>query len=481
MTNSEYQASLDHTGYQSPFSWRYGSEAMRALWSERHKRVLWRQLWAALARAQAEAGLVTHAQADELAAHVEHVDFARAAAIEAEIHHDLMAEVRAFAEQCPIGGGIIHLGATSADIEDNADALRLRGALGLLEARLNPLLRRFAVLIEAQADQVCMAYTHLQPAEPTTVGYRLALYAQDLLEDWQALCAARDGVRGKGFKGAVGTRASYAELLAGTGVSPAQLEAAVLAPFGLAAFPVTGQTYPRRQDYAIVSMLAGLAGTLYRFAFDLRLLQSPLAGEWREPFGRHQVGSSAMPFKRNPINSEKLDSLGRLVESLVSTAWGNMAHSLLERTLDDSANRRELLPTVFLAVEEMLITAERLVGGLVFDADAMARNVARFGTFAATERLLMAVVRAGADRQSAHEHLREHSLAAWEAVRAGLPNPLSERLTAEPFFLNHLSAEAIRLSLDASAYVGDAPDRARACAGRITALLDGHAHGAASA
>lgn len=434
---------------------------MRALWSETHKRRLWRRLWVELARAEHSAGLVTPEQVADLEAHAEQIDVERAEQIEANIHHDLMAEVQAFAEQCPVGGGIIHLGATSADIEDNVDALRIREGLALIEQQTRDLLRAFRDKIAALADHPIMAYTHIQPAEPTTMGYRLALYAQDLHEDHKALAQLRQAIRGKGFKGAVGTRASYAELLKVTSMTPADLEARIMAAIDLPAFPIAGQTYPRKQDWQVVSALAGLAATLYKFAFDLRLLQSPVIDEWHEPFGRQQVGSSAMPFKRNPINAEKMNSLGRLVASLVSVAWENAGHSLLERTLDDSANRREMLPIAFLAADEMLRVALRLVGGLVIDERAAARNLARFGTFAAVERVLMAAVKAGADRQQMHEHLRERSLAAWRAMSEDEPNPLLESLATSPALLSYLPADEIRALLDASDYVGDAPERAR--------------------
>jgi adenylosuccinate lyase len=343
---------FDHETFISPLTWRYGTEEMRRLWSEVHKHRLWRRTWVALAEAQSELGLVTPEQVADLRTHVDEVDLDRTLQIEAEIKHDLMAEVRAFAEQCPLGGGVIHLGATSMDIEDNADALRIRESLDLLLGRLRTLLTHLAERIEAQADHACMGYTHLQPAEPTTVGYRLAQYGLDLLIDLQELQRVRDGVRGKGFKGATGTSASYTQLL----TSPAQagkpakdLEVRVMSKLALEAFPVATQIYPRKQDWLVLNALAGLAGSLYRFAFDLRVLQSQLFGEWSEPFGSGQVGSSAMPFKRNPIAAENLDSLARLVATLPRVAWDNAAHSLLERTLDDKANRRMILPPVLLA------------------------------------------------------------------------------------------------------------------------------------
>ncbi|RME09011.1 MAG: adenylosuccinate lyase, partial [Ardenticatenia bacterium] len=307
---------FSHRTFISPFTWRYGSPEMRAIWSEVEKRRLWRRIWVALAEAQAAAGLVTAEQVADLRAHMDEIDIERAHEIEAEIHHDLMAEVRTFAEQCPVGGGIIHLGATSMDIEDNADALRIRRALDLLIERVRGLLTTLADLIEREADHVCMGFTHLQPAEPTTVGYRLANYAQDLLSDYELLQQVRASIRGKGFKGAVGTAASYAELLAGTGMTPREMERRVMEALGLEPFLIAHQTYPRRQDWLVLNALAGVAMTLYRLAFDVRLLQSPPFGEWREPFGKKQVGSSAMPFKRNPINAEKMDSIGRYLAQL---------------------------------------------------------------------------------------------------------------------------------------------------------------------
>ena len=457
--------SFEH--FVSPFGWRYGSDAMRSLWSEAHKRRLWRRVWVALAEAQAEVGLVTPAQVDDLRAHADQIDIARAHQIEAEIHHDVMAEIKTFAEQCPVGGGIIHLGATSADIQDNADALLLRQALTLVLERLAEVLTALADQIERWAGTPCMGFTHLQPAEPTTVGYRLAQYAQDLLLDWEELARLRAEVRGKGFKGAVGTSASYAQLLAGSGISPADMEARVMARLGLEAYPVSTQTYPRKQDWRVLNGLAGLAASLYRMAFDLRLLQSPPLGEWHEPFGAKQVGSSAMPFKRNPINAENIDSLARLMAALPRVVWDNAAHSLLERTLDDSANRRVVLPQAFLAADELLRRAGRILRGLRVNEAAVARNLATYGVFAATERLLMALVRAGADRQAMHERIREHSMAAWAALQSGEPNPLVERLCADPEITRYLPPDRARELLDARAHIGDAPARAQEMAQRV--------------
>ena len=458
---------FDHETYLSPLTWRYGSEEMRSIWSEVHRRRLWRRIWVALAKAQQEAGLVTPEQVADLEAHQDQVDIERATQLERELHHDLMAELRTFAEQCAVGGPILHLGATSEDVKDNGDVLRIRESLALIRQRLVDLLLVLADRIEETADLACIGYTHLQPAEPTTVGYRLAQYGQDLLADLGEVDRLLRELRGKGFKGAVGTSASYAQLLADTGWTPADLERRVMELLGLEAYPVATQVAPRKQEWRVLTTLAGIAQSLHRFGFDLRLLQSPAIGEWSEPFGRAQVGSSAMPFKRNPINAENICSLARYVAALPAVAWQNAAESLLERTLDDSANRRLTLPGGFLVTDELLTRAARLVRGLVLDREAVARNLAAHAPFAATERLLMELVKAGADRQRMHELLRQHSMAAWEAVRAGRPNPLADRLAADPRFTAYLPPGRIRALLDAAGYVGDAPERARALAGEI--------------
>jgi len=462
---------FDHETWLSPLTWRYGSDEMRRIWSEAQKRRWLRRFWVALARAQQEAGLVTAAQVADLEAHAEAIDIARAEAIEREIRHDLMAEIRTFAEQCPVGGPIIHLGATSMDVLDNVDALRLQAALDLILRRLAGCLRLLAARIEAEAATPAMAFTHIQPAEPTTVGYRLAQYAQDLLGDWEELRRLRAGVRGKGLKGAVGTSAGYAELLHGTGWTPRRLEQRVLEQLGLEAFPVATQTYPRKQDWLVATALAGLGASLHKFAFDLRLLQSPPFGEWSEPFGEKQVGSSAMPFKRNPIVAENVNSLTRMVAAFPAVAWENAALSLLERTLDDSANRRLWLPEAFLICDEALRRTAALVEGLRVWPGPTARNLAAYGVFAATERVLMAAVKAGGDRQALHEVIREQSLAAWAAVQAGEANPLAAALAADARLTRWLSPEAIGELLDASGHVGDAPERALAMAQQVRAAV----------
>jgi adenylosuccinate lyase len=465
------EQTFGHKSFISPFTWRYGTEQMRRLWSETHKRTVLRSFWVALARAEMQAGIVTAEQVEDLESQRTNIDIARASEIEAEIHHDLMAEIKTYAQQCPIGGSVIHLGATSMDALDNMDAIRLIESMDLIIAQTRTLLQLIADLIIAQKETPCMAFTHIQPAEPTTIGYRLAQYGQDILMDLQELLRVRKNIRGKGLKGAVGTSASYTELLTGTGMSARELESLVMAELGIEAFTAATQVYPRKQDWLIGNALAGLGGSLYKMAFDLRILQSPPMGEWAEPFGSKQVGSSAMPFKRNPIRSEKIDSLARFLAHLPNTLWHNAAHTLLERTLDDSANRREVFPAAFLSLDEILKTAIHIVSGLQFRTVAIERNLRTYGVFAATERLLMELGRRGADRQEMHEVIREHSLIAWDELQSGREPKLGQTLTHDPRVTAVISADEAMALLDASVYVGDAPGRAEEIAQQIRAAL----------
>jgi adenylosuccinate lyase len=453
------QGNYGYDTFLSPFTWRYGSQEMRRLWSEEHKRRLWRRVWVALAEAQHEAGLVSQAELADLKAHQDEVDIARSHEIEAQIGHDKMAEIKAYAGQCPIGGGKIHLGATSADVEDNADVLRIKESLGLIRQRLMNLLDAFATQIERYQDLPAMGYTHLLPAEPTTLGYRLCQYAQDLLMDLQSLDSLLKNLKAKGLKGAVGTSTSYAQLLKHSGMTPAQLEQSVMEKLGLEAMPASTQVYPRKQDFLVLTTLASMAQSLHRFAFDLRVLHAAPFGELSEPFGAKQVGSSAMPFKRNPVTAEKICSLARYLSTLPKVAWDNAALSLLERTLDDSANRRVILPETFLALDEMLICASRIVTGLVVHEENIERNLSAYGVFAATETLLMEMVKAGADRQEMHERIRRHTMAAWEAVQRGEENPLMEGMSNDEAILAFLPAKRVRELLNAINFVGDAPVR----------------------
>lgn len=464
---------LDHERYLSPFSWRYGSDAMRRLWSEAEKRRLMRRVWLALATAQSEAGLVSTAAVDALRATAEDIDIAAAERIEARTRHDVMAEILLWAEQCPEGGPVIHLGATSADITDNVDALRLQASMRLLRDALGGVIARLAARVEEQADHVCLGWTHLQPAAPTTVGYRLAGALQDFLADLDALDGLLGRWRGKGFKGAVGTQASYTGLLGG-GAAAEAMEGRAMGLLGLAAAEHSTQVYSRRQDWDALGVLSGIGGSASLLSFNIRLLQSPPFGEWSEGFAVGQVGSSAMPWKRNPINAENINSMARHLAQLPQVAWQNWTASLLERTLDDSANRRSILPEACLMADEILQRLQRLLDAMRIEDRAVDALLERYGPFAATERVLLAAAAAGGDRQALHEVIRGHSLAAWSMIEAGGPNRLPELLAADPIILAYLDAATIR-SLVASpeAQVGTAPERARRLAARARARL-GH-------
>ncbi|GAC1503100.1 MAG: adenylosuccinate lyase [Vulcanimicrobiaceae bacterium] len=460
---------MEYRTYASPFSWRYGSAELRTLFSERERRRLWRAVWVALAEAQQSGGLVTQAEVDDLRAHQNDIDIDAALKIESEIHHDLMAEIRVFASQATVGGGKLHLGSTSMDIEDNVEIYRLRRALGLVGQAIGELLRAFAARIHDYADVVCMGFTHLQPAEPTTLGYRLAVYAQDLLIDDAQLRFVFDNLTAKGMRGAVGTAASYEQLLRHSGRSHEQ-EQHVLQKLGLSARDVSTQTYPRKLDYLLLSGLAGVGASLSKFAADIRILSSPEFGEVFEPFGDSQVGSSAMPFKRNPILCERIDSLARLLPAFSDVAWQNAATNYLERTLDDSANRRTILPEALLCADELVRLAKRVVDGLRVDPARIAQNLRTYGPFSGTEPVMMEAARAGGDRQRIHEALRTAAMESWSALARGDANPLGRLLTENQQLTAQLDPAEIRSLLDPSTHVGTAAKRAQSLAERVQAL-----------
>ncbi|MEO9170817.1 MAG: adenylosuccinate lyase [Candidatus Baltobacteraceae bacterium] len=460
---------MDYRTYASPFSWRYGRAELRSLFSEEERRVLWRAVWVALAEAQAKKGLVTAEEVADLKSHATEIDIEAALAIEREIHHDLMAEIRVFASQAKVGGGKLHLGATSMDIEDTVETYRLRLALSYVGENLQALLSAFSGRIRQYADLVCMAFTHLQPAEPTTLGYRMAVYAQDLLIDEVNLRFVFGQLTTKGLRGAVGTAASYEHLLDRDG-SSGDMENDVLERFGLQARDVSTQTYPRKLDYLLLSGLAGVGASLSKFAADIRILSSPEFGEVAEPFGKSQVGSSAMPFKRNPILCERIDSLARLLSGYADVAWQNAATNYLERTLDDSANRRTILPEALLCTDEIVSLARKVVDGLRVEERRIAHNLRTYGPFAGTEAVMMEAVRAGGDRQDLHEQIRSAAMLAWDALARGEDNPLAQTLAHDERLAALLDPAEIRRLLDPQKHVGTAPRRARALAARIDAL-----------
>jgi adenylosuccinate lyase len=466
-----------YDSYLSPFTWRYGSEEMRKLFSETQRRATWRKVWLSLAEAEAGLGLMSSKELEAIrkSSGEANVDIARAHEIEKRIRHDLMAELRVFADQAKEGGGKLHLGATSMDIEDNADVIIFEKGLDLIVGRLVSCLDAAAARVRQHKGLVCMGWTHLQPAEPTTVGYRFANYAQDLVLDIKLIEALRkDFLKGKGVKGAVGTSASYKKLLGSTAKAK-RLEEDVMSGLGLGYFEVASQTYPRKLDYLLLSALASVAASCAKFGLDVRVLQSPTFGELSEPIEESQVGSSAMPFKRNPVTAERMCSLARVVSVTPMVAFMNASNSILERTLDDSAARRIAIPAAFLALDECLALYERLMRGLRLYPAMIKKNLERFGAFAGTEAVMMELAEKGEDRQAVHELIRVKSFEAWEVVMKGQPNPLERLLSEDKVVSSRLTRKRLKLLLDPSTHTGGAEEGCEEFLRKVVApVLVGH-------
>lgn len=447
--------SFDYSTYLSPFTTRYGSSEMRTIWSEENRRKLWRKVWTELARAEYQAGFLTKDEFLDIEKQSGNLDIVRSKEIEKDVYHELMSEIKAFAEIAPIGGGKIHLGATSADILDNAQMIQIHEALNLTKKNLRNLLKTFVEKIKEYQNVVCMGYTHLQPAEPTTLGYRFAFYAQDLLIDLQFLEKIEPFLQGKGMKGAVGTAASYTQLL-GSEEKVQQLEESILQELGIQAVDIATQTYPRKIDLLIVEALSNIAASLHKFCFDFRIMQSPAFGEWVEKRNSKRIGSSAMPFKRNPDKAEKVCSLCRYVSSLVPLAWSNPANALLERTLDDSAAQRIFLPEGFLTIDECLHTVQGLLDNLLINQAAIEKNLATYGQFSGVEPILMAITKKGANRQQMHELLKHMSMKVWEAKDQGEETSLLALLQNEPEITKYLSPSQLQQLCNPSTHIGTA-------------------------
>jgi adenylosuccinate lyase len=443
--------------YTSPLGQRYASPAMQALWGERRRIGLWRRLWLALMEVERELGLEIPERAlAELRAHLDDADPERAAEHEKRLRHDVVAHIHHLGEQAPAARPYIHLGATSAYVTDNADLVLMREGLQLLLGRVAAVLVAFSKLARRYRGVPCLAYTHFQPAQLTTVGKRVTLWMQELLLDAEELLHRLATLQFRGVKGATGTQASFLELFDGDDDKVRELDARVAQRMGFTrVFPVTGQTYTRKLDAQVLAVLAGVAQSAAKFATDLRLLQHE--GELLEPFESDQVGSSAMAYKRNPMRAERMTSLARFVIELEGNGWHTAAEQWLERTLDDSANRRLVLPEAFLATDAILVLGTNVAAGLEVREAVIARHVAAQLPFLATERLLMRGVKAGGDRQRLHEVIRTHSLAVAQAVAEnGTANDLLERLARDPAFKT-LRVAAREDELDPAAYIGRAP------------------------
>ncbi len=441
--------------YQSPLGTRYASPAMQILWGEARRIGLWRRLWLALAESQHDLGLAIPERAlAEMRIHLDDADLAAAARYERRLRHDVMAHIHVFGDQAPAARPFIHLGATSAFVSDNADVIVMREGLRLLVDRLLAVLAALEQFARRQAGLPCLAYTHFQPAQLTTVGKRATLWLQDFALDLEELCHRIDTLRLLGCKGTTGTQASFLELFGSDQAKVRELDRLVTARMGFArSFPVTGQTYPRKQDSVVLDALSGIAQSAAKMAGDLRLLQHE--GELLEPFEAEQVGSSAMAYKRNPMRAERITGLARFVLSLQANGSHTAANQWLERTLDDSANRRLTLPEAFLATDAILILATNIAAGLEVREPVIAAHVAAQMPFMATERWLMLGVGAGGDRQALHEVIRQHSLAVAEALGRGGPNDLLERLATDPAFKG-VPAGALRAELEPTRYTGRA-------------------------
>ena len=444
---------MSEARWQSPLGTRYASPAMQTLWGEPHRIGLWRRIWLALLESQRELGLAIPEQAiADLRAHLDDADLAAAAQYERRFRHDVMAQIHALGDQAPAARPFVHLGATSAFVTDNADLIVIRDGLRLLLGRLIALLRALGAFAEKRAALPCLAYTHFQPAQLTTVGKRAALWAQDFALDAEELCHRIESLALLGCKGTTGTQASFLELFEGDHAKVRELDRRIATRLGFAkAFAVTGQTYPRKTDSAVLDALSGIAQSAAKLAGDLRLLQHE--GELLEPFESEQIGSSAMAYKRNPMRAERITSLARFVMALQQNGAQTAAAQWLERTLDDSANRRLTLPEAFLATDAILILATNVVTGLEVRESVIAAHVAAQMPFMATERWMLLGVAAGGDRQALHEVIRSTSHAVAAAVATGAPNDLLERLSAHPGFAR-VPAAALRAELDPARYTG---------------------------
>src|SRR5437762_2036416 len=443
--------------YESPLATRNASPEMLRLFSPQHKFGLWRRLWLELARCERELGVsrITDAALREMEEYLDDIDFKRAAEWEGRLRHDVMAHVHTFEEAAPAAKGIIHLGATSQYVVDNADLIIMRDAMKLLCARLANAIDALGTFAKQWKDLPTLAYTHFQPAQLTTVGKRATLWAQDLVLDLEEIEHRIASLKFRGVKGTTGTQASFLALFGGDHEKCERLDQLVTQRFGFSeSFAVTGQTYPRKVDAQIVSSLANIAASVHRFCNDIRLLSG--LKQIEEPFEQGQVGSSAMAYKRNPMRCERATGLARFVISLSSSPLQTAAEQWLERTLDDSSNKRLAIPEPFLAIDGCLQIVINVARGLVVYPKTIEAAVRTELPFMTTEDVIMAGVRSGGDRQDLHERIRQYSLDAADQVKQhGKPNDLLERLRDDPKFTGVDLSDV----LDPRRYVGRAPEQ----------------------
>ena len=461
--------------YTSPLSERYPSAEMKYLFSPEMKFRTWRRLWIALAEAERELGLdISQEQIDELKSHADDINYDVARQREKEVRHDVMSHVYAYGIQCPNAGGIIHLGATSCYVGDNTDLIIMREGLKLLRVKLINTIGKLAAFAEKYKDLPMLAYTHYQPAQPTTLGKRATLWLNDLVTDLDDLDYVLGSLKLLGSKGTTGTQASFLELFDGDHAKCRRLDQFIAEKMGFnACYPVSGQTYSRKVDSRVLNVLAGIAQSAHKFSNDIRLLQH--AKEVEEPFEKNQIGSSAMAYKRNPLRSERMASLANYVISDAMNPQITAATQWFERTLDDSANKRISVSEAFLATDSILELYINVSEGLVVYPKVIAAHLMAELPFMATENIMMDAVKAGGDRQALHERIRIHSMDAAKAVKEeGLPNDLICRIASDPLF--GVTKEALQKVLKPENYVGRAPQQTQEFLdGVIKPILDSNA------
>jgi adenylosuccinate lyase len=448
----------DRTSYTSPLSTRYASKEMKYLFSPEMKFKTWRRLWIALAESEKELGLdITQEQIDELKAHKDDINYEVAEAREKEVRHDVMSHVYAYGKQCPHAKPIIHLGATSCYVGDNTDIIIMSEALKLIRIQLLNAMDRLAVFADQYKNQPTLAFTHYQPAQPTTVGKRATLWLQDLVMDLEDLNYVLDSLKLLGCKGTTGTQASFLELFNGDHEKCRQLDKKIAEKMVFSeVYPVSGQTYSRKVDSRVLNVLAGIAQSAHKFSNDIRLLQH--MKEVEEPFEKHQIGSSAMAYKRNPMRSERMASLANYVMSDAMNPQITAATQWFERTLDDSANKRISVSEAFLATNAILELYINISDGLVVYPKVIESHLMAELPFMATENIMMDAVKAGGDRQELHERIRELSMQASKTVKVeGKPNNLLDLIAADPLF--NTNKEALQKVLKPENYVGRAPEQ----------------------
>ena len=463
---------MEHDRYENPLCTRYASERMQQIFSPDYKFTTWQRLWLSLAENEMKLGLpVTQEQVDELRQQLGVIDYAAAARYERELRHDVMAHIRAWGEHCPKARGIIHLGATSCYVDDNGDLIAFRDAMEQVRGLLLGVIGALADFALAQKDTPVLAYTHYQAAQPTTLGKRACMWLQDFMFDLERLDFELERLEFYGCKGATGTGASFLALFGGDAEKADELERRIAADMGFTrVLPITGQTYTRKIDSFLLNVLSGIAQSAAKMATDLRLMAHEK--EFDEPFTEGQVGSSAMAYKRNPMRCERICSLARHVVALAQDPAMTASTQWLERTLDDSANRRISIPEAFLAADAILSLAMNVLRGCRVYPEMMARHLADELPFLATENILMRAVSLGGDRQELHEAIREYSVATARRMKeTGCGNDLAERLFADPRF--HLDEAALAELMDVRRFVGMAPQQAeRYVRGRVLPLLD---------